>query len=45
MSSIISDIFYNSKNNALLDNYLLNRNVNYNQSQTQSAIIPQLDFQ
>lgn len=28
MSSIISDIFYNSTNNALIDNYLLNRNAN-----------------
>lgn len=28
MSSIISDIFYNSTNNALIDNYLLNPNAN-----------------
>jgi hypothetical protein len=38
MSSIVSDIFYDSKNNALLDDYFLNKN------ETDSEITPQQEL-
>ena len=38
MSSIISDIFYNPKNNNLIDNYLINRQPQFTDSSISNII-------